>query len=208
MRIIKFDHISYISASENKEKVLKKFAGRKLKFSEIGIQNPDNKKLFMYRKDQKVHDMFFFEGQGINTEVILYDKISGRSQVQLGVDTIYATCADIGTITTIFHKIGITDGRQTEKGIIYNLKGWLDKKDTYLEINEQEKSMDTYLDYEGYGCVTLLVDSLSGLNVISDSENLVTQAESMNVNRRPLDVCFWKNTGLNIIFEFITAGKE
>ncbi len=208
MRIIKFDHISYIAASENKEKILKKFTGRKLKFSELGIANLESKNLLMCRKDQKVHDMLFFEGEGINIEVILYDKISRRSQVQLGVDTIYAECTNIGKIATCFNEIGITDGRRTKKGIIFNLKGWLDKKDIYLEINEQAKSMDTYLDYEGYGCVTLLVDSLSGLNVISDAENLVTQAESINVNQRSLDVCFWKNTGLNIIFEFITAGKE
>lgn len=71
MRIIKFDHISYIAASENKEKILKKFTGRKLKFSELGIANLESKNLLMCRKGQKVHDMLFFEG-GVSILKLFY----------------------------------------------------------------------------------------------------------------------------------------
>lgn len=211
MRIIRFDHISYIAANKDKEKVFMRFADhfadKKLKFSEIGIENLDSKKLLMCRKDQKTHDLYFFEGGGLDIEVILYNEISGKSKVRLGSDTIYASCMNLEAIAACFQKIGIAEEKRRGQEIVYNLKGWLGKQNIYLEIQEHVKSREAYLDDEGFGCVTLLVDSLSGLEEISDSKNLVTKAERITINKRQLDVCFWKNTELNIIFEFITAGK-
>lgn len=207
MRIIKFDHISYVAENKDKENILKSFAGRKLKFSETGVENQNSKKLLMRRKDQKYHNLYFFEGGGMDIEVILYDNIGGKSKVELKTDAICAKCVDLERIANCFRKIGMPEGEWREQTLVYNFKGLLGKQDIYLEIREQDKSQEIYLDDEGYGCVALLVDSLSGLEKISDSQNMITEVERMRINQRLLDICFWKNTELNIIFEFITAGK-
>ncbi len=207
MRIIRFDHISYIAANKEKENILSSFAERKLKFVEVKIENLNSKQMLMRKKDQKKHDLYFFEGGGMDVEVIFYDDVSGKSDIRLDTDTIYAECMDLERTASYFQKIGIAAEKRFRQGMVYNLKGWLGKKDTWLEIQKQTKFQEVFLDDEGYGCVALLVDSLSDLRNLSDERNLVTRVEPINIYQRHLDVCFWKNMDLNIIFEFITAGK-
>lgn len=83
--IIKFDHVSFVCARSDKNKILMNKG--EPSFKEIGLKNLKIKKPLMHMAQQD-HDLYFFE-DGYPTEYIFYDAVNSQSRIELVNNVLY-----------------------------------------------------------------------------------------------------------------------
>ncbi len=199
--VIKFDHISYVLDKRKKQDVLNSL-GEPV-FSEIDLENISIKKQLMHSFFDS-HDLYFFEGD-YPTEYIFYDEVNGVSTIQKEDNVIYGSYSDIeqakAFLTALFGKKVSEDGELLK----CNMKGVLDSRDYPLVLEYSDNLAEPYLDDEGYGIVTVLVNS----EPKSFPDGCIyTQKEALVVNGKQLEICFAKSLYTNIIFEIIKIAQN
>ena len=185
--IIKFDHVSFVCARSDKNKVLMNKG--EPSFKEIGLKNLKIKKSLMHMAQQD-HDLYFFE-DGYPTEYIFYDAVNSQSRIELVDNVLYGKY--MNKQKAIDFLKGIFGEKVTEEGdnIVCNMRGIIDKND-YMLI--------PWLDDSGYGIVTLVNNVRFTKKPV---DGICTDYEVLKVNGKELEICFTKSNSTNIIFEII-----
>lgn len=208
--IIKFDHITYVLDRKDKGELKRwKKNGWAIRFAEEQLKNLSTKKTLMYHKTD-THDLYFMEKPyHMNTELIFYDRVNEENGIFIQNQIIYATCTDLKIVEEAVRKVGIRNiEKVSDQEIICNLKGIFDKKDYFVVFRREEILGEVVLDNMGYGCVTLLVDSINKLiGKFSEDEIFYSKNETLTVDSRVLNVAFLKIKGCNLIFEFICGER-
>lgn len=209
--ILKFDHITYVESRENKKEILHYFRenGYQYKFEEKSMVNFPAKKSLM-NLNQETHDIYYFEqGEALPVELILY-AITGRdSNVAKDGKSIYVSGRNALSIIDCMHKLGFGFSVwDRERDIVRcNIKGMLDRQDYWLVINLKKERDEVFLDNRGYGCITFLVKSFKDLCNWRGQGNYLSEPAEVCVNRKKLQVVFYKNVNIDIFFEFYMLMK-
>lgn len=205
--IVRFDHITYVD-ERCKKIYLHKWEdnGWEVQFSEEKLKNIETKKKLMkYPEDD--HDLYFMKKQGnINTELIFYERVNLPTQISVQGRKVFAGCRSLVEIEKVIIKLG-GKGQRTGDTFIANLKGIFDKED-YLIMFEERPCTEPCLDDSGYGCVTLLVDSIEKISKKFDEEEFFCSSEELEVNSQFLNIAFVKPKCAELIFELISVRKR
>ena len=201
--IIKFDHITYVCAKLEVDKVLENYyiMGYRKKFSEIGLENISIKRPLCKYKHQ-THDLYYlFCENKLSVEVVSYDMIYQSSVMKLD-DDIIAFAEDIIAVEKLLLILG---AKAVQTDHIFNIKGIFDKFDVMLQIQSKEDTGIYYLDSGGLGCITLLVDSLEKIQKrIMNTEYIYSRIEKLCVNNEVLNIMFVSTPNRELIFELIS----
>ena len=194
--IIKFDHVSFVCARSDKNKVLMNKG--EPSFKEIGLKNLKIKKSLMHMAQQD-HDLYFFE-DGYPTEYIFYDAVNSQSRIELVDNVLYGKY--MNKQKAIDFLKGIFGEKVTEEGdnIVCNMRGIIDKNDYMLILEKTTESIIPWLDDSGYGIVTLVNNVRFTKKPV---DGICTDYEVFKVNGKELEICFTKSNSTNIIFEII-----
>lgn len=196
--IVKFDHISFIGAREEKNEILRD-KGMPV-FKEEALTNLATKKKLM-RWQQTDHDLYFFKGD-YPVEYIFYNNVKKQDheQIRLINNTIYGHYS--GKKKAIEFLKGIFGNRVVEEDAIIkcNMKGILDKRDYNLVLEATEMPIEAYLDNSGYGVAAVIGNS--ELMKISN-DGVCTKPGILKVNGKDLEIRFMSSRYTDIIFEII-----
>lgn len=206
--IIRFDHITYVEDRNRKEELLmwKKSNGWEMHFFEDSLQNIPTKKKLMKFPDE-THDIYFMKKENnINTEVIFYNRVSVFDQIKVQNNIIHAGSNNLEETERIIKKLG---GKGERRGDTFqaNLKGILDKKD-YIIIFQKKENAEAWLDNQGYGCITLLIDSIEKVGARFKTDFFYSEEEELKVNSQSLNIAFVKSKSTDLIFELISVKKQ
>ena len=206
--IIRFDHVTYVEDRSRKEDLLirKKINGWKIYFFEEALKNIPTKKKLMKFPDE-THDIYFMKKENnINTEVIFYNRVNVFDQIKVQDNIIYAGSNNLEETEQVIKKLG---GKGERSGDTFrgNLKGILDKKD-YIIIFQKKKNTEAWLDNQGYGCITLLVDSIEKVGARFKTDFFYSVEEELKVNSQFLNIAFVKSKSTDLIFELISVRKQ
>lgn len=203
--IIKIDHITQVVNRDNVEEVMQSLeeqAGYIAKFKEYELKNIEVKKNIM-RNSTDLHDMFFMEKPNtIPIEVITYFQTEqGYPYVIKGneIDIRVKNVAEAGML------LKIMGAKEIESDTRYNVRGIFDKSDIYVNIIRSEQLCKRYLDDEGIGCLTVLVDSVDKLkNQFTESNIVCTEIGQIEVAGKLLNIMFASTSHNEFIVEFIS----
>lgn len=148
--IIKFDHFSYVEKRTSKEILLSREKINKFSFVELGLHNINIKKDLM-RSWQEDHDIYFFQDENsLPIEYIFYDTVGPKNNIIVKDDVILGNYKSKDEaclfLESIFGKRVISIGDR----IRCNMKGILDKRDVWLELQPGYNS-SVFLDDKGGG---------------------------------------------------------
>lgn len=203
--IMKLDHITYVAARADKDRILTQDGKKNWKFCETEKQNLASKQKYLSCR-QTTHDLYFFEGD-IPVEVIFYDEVADGTGMEVRGNVIYGKGSDLQAAKICLEKMGLPV-ELGEHELQCNLKGRLGRKDCFLKIGYSEQQEPAYLDRAGYGCITLLLDSVDRLYEKRDCDFEVTEPEELEINHQLLKISFVKCKGTDLIFEFIAPGRK
>lgn len=204
--IIKFDHISYVESRENKKNYLQylKDKGYQYKFKEENMVNFSSKKKLM-QLDQETHDIYYFEPKmEMPVEFIFYPYAGKSSKVEKKGNIIYVSGRKGVIIMESLRKIGFRflQWDSINNIIRCNIKGILDRQDYWLIINLKKERHKVFLDDKGYGCITFLVNSFKNLYTCAELGDYLSEPAEVCINKQRLDIIFYKNSNIDIFFEF------
>lgn len=184
----------------------KKSDGWEIDFFEEDLKNiPTKKKLMKF--PEETHDIYFFRKENnINTEVIFYNRVNVSGQIKIQDNIIYAGSNNLEETEQVIKKIGGT-GEMSGNIFRGGVKGILDKKD-YIIIFEKKRNTEAWLDNRGYGCITLLVDSIEKVGARFKEDFYYSEKEKLKVNSRFLNIAFVKSKSTDLIFELISAKNQ
>lgn len=208
MRIIKTDHISYINSRIERDETIKYLgkSGYKLKWEECNKPNITAKSKF-FQAPHLNHDILFLQKDTnhLPIEVILYDQVYGESYVKYKNNQLLGVCCDSKMNKTIFNELGGVKLYHNDTEKIIGIKGILDKYETRITIEQNEKPDKPFLDAKGFGCLALVCDSLKNLNLMQNAKSTIP--ESFNVHGRELEICFLSIERVNFLIELICPIK-
>ena len=84
----------------------------------------------------------------------------------------------------------------------YVIKGILDRQDYWLVINLNKERDEIFLDQQGYGCITFIVNSFQNLCRCTQTGDYLSEADTICVNNQILKIVFYKSISIDIYFEF------
>ena len=205
--IIKLDHITYVTERVKVQTVIKEFEtrGYTLKFKELNLPNLSIKKALM-KTVQETHDIYFLDkDDSFAIEVIAYDQVCSTSQNKYE-DGVFSI--EVKSRTKLYDTVSVFGIDPKENDDRYRIKGLFDKKNLEIKVIEKPDIENTYLDMEGYGCLTFLVDSVE-----RTKENIkaldCSDISMLTVNGRELKIFFaTSKEARDIIIEFISLGAE
>lgn len=211
--IIKFDHISYIESRKNKKNILQFVdqKGYKYRFKEDMLVNLPMKKVLM-EKAQETHDIYYFEhGVEMPLELIFYSYVGNSSRIERDGNSIYVSGRDAPQIMNCLHEMGFRFLHwDKEKGFVRcNIKGILNQQDYWLVIDLNKERNEVFLDQQGYGCITFIVNSFKNIYRCVHTGDYLSMADDICVNNQMLKIVFYRSIKMDIYFEFcIPLGFE
>lgn len=197
--VIKFDHISFVCARNQKAKYIQDMSD--IVFMEKNIKNLRIKGLLMQRH-QDDHDLYFSAGT-LPTEYIFYDFVKGMSSVSIKNEIIYGGYSNKEYAVKFLKGIFGENVKINNEQIICNMRGILDKRDYFL-ILSPSKITETYLDRGGYGAIAIITNKVFRTE---PEDGICTEHGLLRVNDRNLDICFTRSDSVNIIFEIIRNAR-
>lgn len=200
--IIRFDHITHVTSIDKRDELLNQYMGTGYvqKFCELNLQNLSIKDMFC-ALSHETHDMYYLEhSEEMPVEVVVYDKVSGKSNVTL-TDRIVIPVYD-DSMSILLEKLGA----RVQGDNLYNMKGCFDKKDVFIKlIPTVDTDWEYHLDYEGIGCVTLMLDSISKQRKkLEGTEFICSEEDSLVVNGKTLKIMFVTTPKREMVFELIS----
>lgn len=204
--IIKFDHITHVVTRGNTDLMLKYYLGKGYEelFRERGVKNSHEKK-FLMRYDQTDHDIYFLKAplKGVDVELIAYDKIFCDSEKRIELKDNYVievkTCYT-NIVRIIFDVLGVK-----KSDSMYVWGGVLQQSDYRLNIVQEETAPKNFLDDEGVGCITLMIDSLEKVQrKLMETKLDYSEKFSICINQQILDVMFVYTPNRDVIIEIIS----
>lgn len=202
--IIKVDHITEVVKDSDVSVKIQKMQneGYKQKFAEYKLKNISSKKKYM-RQDLQLHDMYFWEREkNIPIEMIAYEKVGEGYSYALRQNQIDICVCHPESVGQVLLCLGT---REIEKNKTYNIRGVFDKQDIIINLIATEKICTRYLDDEGLGCITLLIDSIQKIEKILDERGVNhTDVYSIEVAGKQLYVMFVNSVDNEVIIELIS----
>lgn len=205
MKIIKFDHITYVAARDHKDDVfLRLKGGHELEWYEEERENISGKSRF-FQETHKTHDLYFWKPikEELPIEAVFYDSTTSENKepITMSGRTLYGRYSDATASAEALEIIGAKGIVHNDNKISCTLKGVLDKEDVSLVLSEGRNEQQVYLDANGLGCITLIVNEIEPR---ADQILSVTPPENFSVNGRMLQISFAECSAINCIFELIT----
>lgn len=202
--IVKIDHMTYVTERKKMDDAIKRFEkdGYICKFVEKGLVNISNKQALLKNK-QPTHDLCFMEREDdIPIEVIGYDKVNINKSNEYVKDLFKIEVGENEGFLEVFRALNADKIGKN----LFLLRGKLDKRGIRINCCKGDfEDNEIYLDDKGFGCITLLVDSIKKTEKEMKKYNLkCSEVSELEVNNKRLYIFFvTTERKTDIIIEFI-----
>lgn len=204
MKIIKFDHVTYIGRRGTEEDIfLSLNESHTLQWFEKNRNNIKSKESF-FCSEQKDHDLYYWKPvkSELPVESVFYNTVeNSNNPLKIIGRTIYGKYRASDVVISILEAIGAKDIRLENQIISCSIHGVFDRESVILCLVQSKETFDECLDSEGYGCLTLMMNSIETVDI---KDVQMTEPELFFVNGRNLKISFIESKEINTIFELIT----